>query len=114
MFATVDHDRHKVRRAALNPFFSTQNVRKLQPVIRERVEMMLKRIEDFRKSGEVLNASWLYAAFTNGRYRSQHKLTCSNIRQMLSCNMLSPDLIIGLVSSTCLCHGSLLTLYRGT
>jgi hypothetical protein len=74
MFATVDHDLHKIRRAALNPFFSTQNVRKLQPVVQERVTAMLKRIEDFRASGEVLNASWLYAAYTNGKYGSQHRL----------------------------------------
>ncbi|KAL5346712.1 hypothetical protein ACLOAV_008419 [Pseudogymnoascus australis] len=65
MFATVDHDLHKHRRAAINPFFSLQNVRKLQPVIEERITTMMKRIRDFNESGQVLNVSWLNAAFTS-------------------------------------------------
>lgn len=77
MFATVDHDLHKYRRAALNPFFSLQNVRKLQPVIEERVTTMMKRIRDFNKSEHVdfneskhvLNISWLNAAFTSGKFK---------------------------------------------
>lgn len=67
MFATIDHDLHKYRRAALNPFFSLQNVRKLQPVIQERVSTMLERIRDFKESEAVLNISWLDAAFTSGK-----------------------------------------------
>jgi cytochrome P450 len=80
MFATVNHDHHKIRRAALNPFFSQQNVRRLQPIIQERVDVLLRRIQDFQKSGEVLNASHLYAAYTNDvvmQYafaRSDHRL----------------------------------------
>lgn len=68
MFATVDHNRHKMRRTALNPFFSTSIVRKLQPEIQERVDVMMRRIGDYKESGEVLNASCLYAAFTNGLF----------------------------------------------
>ncbi|OBT64897.1 hypothetical protein VE03_06450 [Pseudogymnoascus sp. 23342-1-I1] len=80
MFATIDHDLHKYRRAALNPFFSQQNVRKLQPVIQERVSTMMERIGDFKESEEVLNVSWLHAAFTSDvvmQYafaRSDHRL----------------------------------------
>jgi cytochrome P450 len=69
MFATVDHDLHKNRRAAINPFFSLKNVRELQPVIEERVATMMKRIRDFNESGQVLNVSWLNAAFTSGKCR---------------------------------------------
>jgi cytochrome P450 len=67
MFATIDHDLHKYRRAALNPFFSLQNVRKLQPVIEERVTTMMKRLRDFNESGQALHISWLTAAFTSGK-----------------------------------------------
>ncbi|KFY69637.1 hypothetical protein V496_00043 [Pseudogymnoascus sp. VKM F-4515 (FW-2607)] len=80
MFATVDHDLHKNRRAAINPFFSSKNVRELQPVIEERVATMMKRIRDFNESGQVLNVSWLNAAFTSDvvmQYafaRSDHRL----------------------------------------
>ncbi|KFY05415.1 hypothetical protein O988_00004 [Pseudogymnoascus sp. VKM F-3808] len=80
MFATIDHDLHKYRRAALNPFLSLQNVRKLQPVIQERVSTMLERIRDFKESEEILNVSWLNAALTSDvvmQYafaRSDHRL----------------------------------------
>jgi cytochrome P450 len=69
IFATVDHEKHKMRRAALNPFFSTQSVRRLQPVVQERVDMLLHRIGEFAKSGELLMMSWAYAAFTNGQFK---------------------------------------------
>lgn len=65
-FGTHDHDLHKLRRSALNPFFSLQNVRRLQPVILERVHILLDRFREFRESGKVLNASCASSAFTNG------------------------------------------------
>jgi hypothetical protein len=68
MFATPDHEVHKRRRAALNPFFSMQSVRRLQPVIQERVDVLLMRIEGFQRSKEVLMASHMFAAFTNGMH----------------------------------------------
>lgn len=67
VFATPDHDIHRLRRAALNPFFSIQSVRRLQPVIQERVDTLMIRMRDFQRSEEVLMASWMFAAFTNGR-----------------------------------------------
>lgn len=63
--ATHDHDLHRVRRTAINPFFSVANVRKLQPVVMERVDQMMKRMDEFKHSGEVLNISWMFAAYTN-------------------------------------------------
>ncbi|KAK1758505.1 cytochrome P450 CYP542B3 [Echria macrotheca] len=41
---TVDHNLHRIRRSAINPFFSAQSVRKLQPVITERVDALLRRL----------------------------------------------------------------------
>jgi hypothetical protein len=102
MFATIDHDLHKYRRAALNPFFSQQNVRKLQPVIQERVSTMLERIRDFKESEEVLNVSWLYAAFTSGKVWNPIPITAViNKAWMLSCNTHLPDPIIDLVRKVC-------------
>ncbi|CZR68489.1 uncharacterized protein PAC_18388 [Phialocephala subalpina] len=59
------HDLHKMRRAALNPIFSMASVRRLQPVIQERVYLLLERLKGFRETDEVLMASWAFAAFTN-------------------------------------------------
>jgi len=66
VFATVQHDLHRKRRAALLPFFSKASVRRLQPVITERVEVMLNRMKEFRESRRVLNASCMFSALTNG------------------------------------------------
>lgn len=58
-----------MRRAALSPFFSMGSVRRLQPVIQERVNLLLERLRGFRGTGEVLMASWAFAAFTNGKLK---------------------------------------------
>ncbi|GKT42503.1 N-acetyltryptophan 6-hydroxylase ivoC [Colletotrichum spaethianum] len=64
--ATVDHEHHKLRRSALNPFFSTQTVRKLQPIIEERVDALLSRLLDqSQRSKEPLDVMYPFSAFTN-------------------------------------------------
>jgi hypothetical protein len=65
-FATASHEKHRMRRTALNPFFSMASVRRLQPMIEERLEKFLGRFADFQKSGEPMVVSLGYAAFTNG------------------------------------------------
>jgi cytochrome P450 len=66
VFGTWEHDKHKMRRGALGVFFSLQSVRKLDPLIRERVSQLLKRFREFKESGEVMMMSWAFAALTNG------------------------------------------------
>lgn len=68
VFGTAPHDLHKMRRAALSPYFSMASVRRLQPVIQDRVDILRRRLEGFRDTGEVVMASWAFAAFTNGKY----------------------------------------------
>ncbi|KAH8594870.1 cytochrome P450 [Bisporella sp. PMI_857] len=65
IFATAEHDLHRLRRAALAPFFSMASVRRLQPVLQERVDVLMQRLKGFKDTGEVLMASWMFAAFTN-------------------------------------------------
>lgn len=67
IFATADHDKHRMRRAALHPFFSMASVRRLQPLIEERLEKFLARLDGFKTNGEVMTLSLGWAAFTNGR-----------------------------------------------
>jgi len=66
-FATPQHDLHKLRKAALAPYFSMQSVRRLQPVIQEKVDLLLGRLKEFRDKDEVLMASWAFSAYTNGK-----------------------------------------------
>lgn len=65
-FGTNDHDLHRMRRAAINPFFSKASVRRLQPVIQERMDKLLERIKGFKTSGEPLTISLAYVAFSSG------------------------------------------------
>lgn len=67
IFATVEHDIHRKRRAALSPYFSMSSVRRLQPLIQERIDVMLRRMKDFRDSGHFLNAGCMFAALANGK-----------------------------------------------
>lgn len=67
VFTTVSHEKHRMRRSALNPFFSMGSVRRLQPMIEERLDAFLKRFAEFQESGEPMVLSLGYAAFTNGR-----------------------------------------------
>lgn len=65
-FSTIDHELHRPRRAALNPFFATAKVRELQHVIDASVDNILRRLsEHARVSKEPLNLVIVFAAFTN-------------------------------------------------
>ncbi|KAI9878625.1 MAG: hypothetical protein M1830_000392 [Pleopsidium flavum] len=63
-FSTVAHDQHRLRRAALNPFFSKRSVTQLEPVIRDKVEKLAGRFEKAMKTGEVIRLDAAYMALT--------------------------------------------------
>ena len=68
---TLDHDVHRKRRAAILPFFSKQKIYALEPVITSTVDKLCERLEEYRKSGEVLplrNALHCFAADVVGEY----------------------------------------------
>ena len=54
IFGTTDHDLHRIRRAAVAPFFSKGAVRKLQPIIEERIDALLGRFREFQASSTPL------------------------------------------------------------
>ncbi|KIW31219.1 uncharacterized protein PV07_02885 [Cladophialophora immunda] len=64
-FGTPDHNLHRMRRAALNPYFSKAKVRILQPRIESRLDNLLARFRQFRESGDPMTVSLAYAALTN-------------------------------------------------
>ena len=66
--STIRHDHHRARRAAVNRFFSMVNIRKMQPVVEERVRQLIERIRGFQDAdGKVFNVNHLFTAFTNGK-----------------------------------------------
>jgi len=63
-FGTVDHDLHRMRRAAINPFFSKQKVAALQPVIQRLVDKLCTKFERCRGTDEVVPLECAFDAFT--------------------------------------------------
>ena len=53
---TVKHDLHRHRRDALNPFFSKENVTKLEPLIQDKVNLLCDRISNVEQPIVLSNA----------------------------------------------------------
>lgn len=64
LVATEPHGLHRMRRAALNPYFSKATIRKLDPVIRNGLAAILRRLHDCAKSPSIFHASLAYKAAT--------------------------------------------------
>ncbi|KUJ23224.1 cytochrome P450 [Mollisia scopiformis] len=64
-FATVPHELHKVRRAAVAPFFSKANVRKLQPVLDKVIDGMFGQLRLFLGSRQVVRLDHMTSAYAN-------------------------------------------------
>lgn len=52
----------------MNPFFSTANVRRLQPLIEEKVNLFVERLRGLRDGGEVSRLVVMLSAFSNGEF----------------------------------------------
>lgn len=52
---TEDHELHRMRRAALSPFFSTRAIAKMDSAVHEKVELLCERLELARGTGEALD-----------------------------------------------------------
>ncbi|KAK2040890.1 cytochrome P450 [Colletotrichum somersetense] len=63
-FATVPHNLHRLRRGALNPFFSLRSVVQLEPLIKEKVEKLSARYDGLAKTGEIVRLDAAFMALT--------------------------------------------------
>lgn len=64
--ASDEQGLHRRRRAAMSPFFSKQNVRKLEPLIEERASTLASKLERLAANGEVAPLNLAYPAYMNG------------------------------------------------
>lgn len=71
LLGTAPHALHRHRRSALNPFFSMQNVRKLLPVVQERVNALVQRLQESGDRGEIVSMQYAFSAFANGESACQ-------------------------------------------
>ncbi|KAK7959437.1 benzoate 4-monooxygenase cytochrome P450 [Apiospora aurea] len=54
LFQTVDHDVHRLRRAALSPFFSKRNIHALEGLVRGKIDELIERFDAAHRTGEVV------------------------------------------------------------
>jgi cytochrome P450 len=62
-FLTIDHDHHRLRRNALNRYFSKTAVNKFEPYISSTAEKLCKKLEMYANLGPV-TISTAYSSFT--------------------------------------------------
>jgi len=63
-FSTVPHSLHRLRRGALNPFFSVRSVTQLEPMIRSKVEKLSARFQAISKTQEIIRLDAAFMALT--------------------------------------------------
>lgn len=61
---TVDHGLHKMRRGALNHFFSKSSVVKMEPIIGSNVVLLLRRLKETGSAGRSVNLSDAFTALS--------------------------------------------------
>ncbi|KAI4253284.1 MAG: hypothetical protein LQ352_003781 [Teloschistes flavicans] len=64
IFATVDHELHRTRRAPLDKLFSKKLVHELQPSLVAAIRKLCSRLQNTMKNGERINLKYAYAALT--------------------------------------------------
>ncbi|KAK6440868.1 hypothetical protein LTR95_002910 [Oleoguttula sp. CCFEE 5521] len=65
VIATAGHDLHRMRRAALNPFFSKQAVNRLEArTIRAKIDRLCERLRQHSETGEPVNLEHAFVAMT--------------------------------------------------
>ncbi|RAK99186.1 cytochrome P450 [Aspergillus ibericus CBS 121593] len=62
--ATQSHELHRIRRSAINPFFSKKSVVDLVPVIRRPIDMLCERLKEVSRDGGTVNLKYMFAAVT--------------------------------------------------
>ncbi|KAH8658494.1 putative cytochrome P450 [Xylariales sp. PMI_506] len=63
-FSTVQHELHRVRRDAMNPFFSKRSIAERAEIIKNKAEILCRRFEEFSSSGQIVTLNFAYAALT--------------------------------------------------
>lgn len=63
-FSTVSHEHHRVRRGALNAFFSKKAVVALEPVVQSKVDILSQRFAKAAATGEVIRLDAAFMALT--------------------------------------------------
>ncbi|KAK4862903.1 hypothetical protein LT330_003036 [Penicillium expansum] len=63
-FGSVDHRRHRIRRQPMNPFFSQQRIRQLEPMLRGMIDKLRKGMRVWKERDTPLNIYHAFNAYT--------------------------------------------------
>lgn len=63
-FGSVDHRHHRIRRQPMNPFFSQQRIRELEPMLREMVGKLCKGMRNWKERQIPLQIYHAFNAYT--------------------------------------------------
>ena len=64
IFGTVPHDHHRLRRSALNPFFSKKSILAIEPLIQEKVDKLCIALTKYAETQEPIELGLAYMAET--------------------------------------------------
>ena len=64
IFGTVPHEHHRLRRSALNPFFSKRSIVEIEPQIQEKVDKFCRRLDTCAGGNEPLDLGAAYTSLT--------------------------------------------------
>ncbi|KAJ4413537.1 hypothetical protein N0V82_008475 [Gnomoniopsis sp. IMI 355080] len=64
LLQTMDHETHRMRRGALNPFFSKRAILQLEDLLVEKIDILLDRLGRACKTSESVNLSYAVAALS--------------------------------------------------
>ena len=81
-FGTVAHTLHRRRRHAFSSFFSKTSIRRLQPVIQSRVNVLCKKLSEQMDTGKPVNMVHAYSALTQDIITEYCFSDCRNVLEM--------------------------------
>jgi hypothetical protein len=64
VFGTIHHDHHRLRRSALNPFFSKRSIAAFEPVIQSTMDQLCLALKSHILSGDPVELQTAYMALT--------------------------------------------------
>ncbi|KAH8810910.1 cytochrome P450 [Xylogone sp. PMI_703] len=64
VIATISHEHHRLRRAALSPFYTKRSVRDSEPMIRKKVRTLTTRLQEAFQTGEVIRMDAAFVALS--------------------------------------------------
>ena len=81
-FGTVGHTLHRRRRGAFSNFFSKASVRRLEPLIQSRIDILCEKLSEMMDTGKPVNMVHAYSALTQDVITEYCFSSCRNVLEM--------------------------------